>query len=73
MILYDFNLLTKTKKFFCGGRETRTPTGLPPAVFKTAAIPLCEPTFAFLELQIYNFLMKNKIFLDFSIIFNYEV
>lgn len=40
---------------FCGGRETRTPTGLPPAVFKTAAIPLCEPTLIFLELQNYDF------------------
>lgn len=28
----------------CGGRGTRTPTGLRPAVFKTAAIPLCEPS-----------------------------
>ena len=29
-----------------GGRGTRTPTGLRPAVFKTAAIPLCEPSVA---------------------------
>ena len=26
----------------CGGRGTRTPTGESPAVFKTAAIPLCD-------------------------------
>lgn len=31
-------------RYMSGGRGTRTPTGLRPAVFKTAAIPLCEPS-----------------------------
>lgn len=48
------------RALYCGGRGTRTPTGLPPAVFKTAAIPLCDSSVAFGNTKIRTFWKSTK-------------